>query len=122
MNKYFQLYQQTGTPPQFVGIFEVEFFDGCLNLAGVYAFPQGFVSGQLAVGSEHVYATYNFNANLTAQPQIALVLVSIQGIGLVPLAVINLKNVNVLLNSSNPFNITLKLPYGSITLQQSSVP
>ena len=35
LNKYFQLYQQTGTPPQFVGIFEVEFFDGCLNLAGV---------------------------------------------------------------------------------------
>jgi len=26
------------------------------------------------------------------------------------------------LNSSNPFNITLKVPYGSITLQQSSVP
>jgi len=122
LNKYFQVYQQTGAPPQFLGIIEVEFFDGCLNSAGIYAFPQGFVSAQLAIGSQHVYATYNFNANITAQPQVALVLVSIQGIGLVPLAVINTQNVAVIPNSSNPFNITLKIPYGAITLQQSSVP
>ncbi len=76
----------------------------------------------MAIGSQHVYATYNFNVNITAQPQVALVLVSIQGIGLVPLAVINVQNVAVITNGNNPFNITLKLPYGSITLQQSSVP
>ncbi len=101
------------------GVYQVSFFDACLNNAGIW----NPISDQVASASETFDNNYVYVAlNVVAQPsaEVAYIMPFVQmtggGAGLIyPLAFIAVQGTSIA-NQTQTFGILLKIPYGPSTL------